>query len=475
MSTRSLQRFVQCVLALASGVLIAACGGGDGAGELGSGGTGVGTVTGFGSIYVDGARFDDSNATVQSDDEAAPDQAPVPAEAKLGQRVEIDFETDGVARTVSVQATLVGAVTAKPGGNLTVLGQTVLINADPAHGPVTQLAPYATAAAIAVADIVEVHGVALWQGNGFVVQATRIEQRAALPQFLRVSGVVADLTVTGSTARFKVGALAVTMQNAAVLPPLRTLANGQSVVVWGRAADLNEAVVGAPVLAASLVRIRDRIASPQRGYLGGLVTGLAASRFSIGSVTVDAAGASITPNAAALADGKYVQVRGDFGSDGVLVATEVKVRDGSADGDLRGTVTNYSGADGSFRIRDVGVTLAAGVAFQNCLGDVVANGQFVEVKGSLGPAGIVAQTIKCMGGDPGGAIVERRGAAGQVQVLQRQFALTPSGGAPLVVRWKLLTFFRDVTPLTLDGKNLRVEGRLATDGALEATKISLDN
>ena len=469
MPPRFLSRIIQVALALASATLIASCGGG-GAGELGSGGTGVGTVTGFGSIYVDGTRFDDSNASVKVDNDNTPD-ALVDGEAKLGQRVLVSFETEGVAKSVTVQAELVGAVTANAAGVLTVLGQTVLVNTDPAAGPVTQLAPYAAAADIAVADIVEVHGVPRPQGNGFVIQATRIEKRGALPQFLRVSGVVAGLTTTAG-GQFTVGALTVQLQGAVVVPISRALANGQSVVVWARADSLQN-VGGAPTVTASLVRIREHIASSQKAYLGGLVTALAGSRFSIGDTTVDFTNAVVTPRSADLVNGRYVLVRGDFGSDGVLVASEVKVRDGRLDADLRGTVTNYNAVTRGFRIRDVYVLPAPDVVYDSCPA-VLADLLYVEVRGTLTAAGILARNIKCSAGEPPNAVIERRGLASAPTGL-RTFMLQPATGAAIEVRWSALTFFRDVASDALTGRALRVEGVLAGNGTLLATKIRLDN
>lgn len=474
MSPRFFSRIIQAALALASATLIASCGGGGGAGELGSGGTGVGTVTGFGSIYVDGTRFDDSNASVQvyNDNDISPDTL-IDGEAKLGQRVLVSFDTDAVAKSVTVQAELVGAVTANAAGVLTVLGQSILVNTDPAAGPVTQLAPYAAAADIAVADVVEVHGVPRRLGNGFVIQATRIEKRAALPQFLRVSGVVAGLGSQAGATRFTLGALTVQVQGAVVVPASRTLADGQSVVVWARAVDLDNTVPGAPTVTASLVRIRERIASPQRAYIGGLVAALAGNRFSIGDTTVDFASAVVTPRAGDLVNGRYVQVRGEFGSDGVLVASEVKVRDGVLDADLRGTVTNYNAITRGFRIRDVNVLPAPGVLYDNCptpLADLL----YVEVRGTLTAAGILAGNIKCPSGEPPNAVIERRGVASAPTGL-RTFTLQPATGAALEVRWTGLTFFRDVASDALTGRALRVEGVLAGNGTLLATKIRLDN
>ena len=70
MSPLNLHRIGQALAAVCCVILMVACGG---AGELGSGGTGtgssaaLGTVTGLGSVFVDGVRFDDSNAAVQID------------------------------------------------------------------------------------------------------------------------------------------------------------------------------------------------------------------------------------------------------------------------------------------------------------------------------------------------------------------------------------------------------------------------
>ncbi|MBA2721750.1 MAG: hypothetical protein H0U56_02385, partial [Methylibium sp.] len=59
--------------ALAGAVGLAACGGGGGGGGdgVGSGGTGsfaVGPISGFGSVIVNGIRYDDSGADVFDDD-----------------------------------------------------------------------------------------------------------------------------------------------------------------------------------------------------------------------------------------------------------------------------------------------------------------------------------------------------------------------------------------------------------------------
>ena len=62
----SVRRLRWLASALAASLLIACGGGIDLAGGVGSGGSGLaeGTITGFGSVIVDGTRYDDSAAQV---------------------------------------------------------------------------------------------------------------------------------------------------------------------------------------------------------------------------------------------------------------------------------------------------------------------------------------------------------------------------------------------------------------------------
>ena len=116
--------------AILAASLLAACGGGG----IGSGGTGsapgtgvaVGTVGGFGSIFVGGVRCDDTRAKVAwSTITGGPESAD--PEVKLGQRIEITF--DAASQTCKVlqaliEPELIGVVSNI--APLTVAGQQVL-------------------------------------------------------------------------------------------------------------------------------------------------------------------------------------------------------------------------------------------------------------------------------------------------------------------------------------------------------------
>ena len=91
--------------------LLASCGGGgiaDLAGGVGSGGSGLaeGTVTGFGSVIVDGVRFDDSQAKVTEEGPAGVREATL----KIGQRVRISSNANNIAESIEVITELIGPI-----------------------------------------------------------------------------------------------------------------------------------------------------------------------------------------------------------------------------------------------------------------------------------------------------------------------------------------------------------------------------
>src|SRR5512140_629002 len=129
----TLARLFALVVVLA----LAGCGGGMQAG-VGSGGSGaplavgVGTVTGFGSVIVNGTRYDESGAEVLVDER--PDR-PTPATVaaiRLGMHVELQHR-NLVVSTAMTSAELVGPVGSVTATGFVALGQTVEVNADPAR------------------------------------------------------------------------------------------------------------------------------------------------------------------------------------------------------------------------------------------------------------------------------------------------------------------------------------------------------
>jgi hypothetical protein len=459
--------------ALAAAAVVAACGGGIVAG-VGSGGSGfglaAGTVSGFGSIIVDGAPWDVRDARVETI--VDPGEPPVLTAAKLGQRVAIDFRNAGVASTVRIEASAVGHVSAVDAAGtppaFLVAGQTVRINTDTAAGPVTVFAGYSSIADVRAGDAVEVHGASRFDPalNGYLIQATRVEKLATLPAGrVRVAGIVEAL----SGGALRIGGLAITTTSATVIAPAaRPLADGERVIAWGR-----EPLGPDPTLAADFVRMADTPTGAAAGQIAGLVSRFNAGRlaFEVDGIAVDARAALVVPASQSLADGVYVIVDGSFRADGALAASQVHIRrlaPGDTAVQLKGMITRFSSA-ADFVVRGVTVD-ASGATFNGCANTPLAQGLYVEVGGNIAGAAVKANSVTCDATPPADATLTLDGVATGVDVNARTFTLALAGNATRSVGWTDTTVFVDVTPATLAGRAVEVDGFIR-QGVLVATAI----
>lgn len=467
--------------AAALSLALAGCGGGDQVARTGGGGTGIattgGSVTGFGSILVDGTAWDDRNARIEVERAGAN----VPAEVRLGQRVEIEYATAGVAERVLVSAEVIGAISeiaaGTPPAQFKVAGQTVRVNTDPASGPVTLFDGVSSAAGLRVADLVEVHGAARFdsQLRRYVIVATRVERLAALPGGrVRVAGVVEDYVP--AQQRLRLGELTVRLNSSTVVVPAsRAIANGQRIVVWSD--DPLGGTVAAPILAADQVRIVDRSANGAgnvRTDLAGVVSRLdpGALTFEILGLPVNARNAVIVPASQMIADGRYVIVRGTVDALGVLQATQVRLRAniGEAQVSLAGSITDFAGV-ADFRVRSVRVDASGVSPLSACPPGGLADGLFVEVEGSIDPVTsvIAASRVRCEN-NSAGRVQTFNGIASTVDLVTRSFTLTSANGTVRSAAWTATTYFDDVTPQTLANRSVRVDGYVQ-GSVLVVTKI----
>lgn len=391
-----MKRYITAALAAFSlAVWLGGCGGGVGSGGTGSPmGYAEGSVTGFGSVIVDGTAFDDSRATVQV--ELGP-QDVVSATAKLGQQVEMSLSSNSAAELIRIEAQVVGPVSAVTlPDTLTVLSQTVKVNSDPNAGPATLLVGYASLADVQPGDPVEIHGPIRRDAAGATyVQASRIEKLAALPAYLRVVGVVSDLGTVGTSRVFKLGQLRVDASTANVVPASRVLANGQTVVVFGQNV-LTDAGTGQQTLTANHVRIKQRENRGLDAYVGGVVGNLTGASFELNGVVVRYANAVVTPASRTLANGQYVQVRGSFADDGSFDAAHVKIRnkqDGDTEVELTGPIVGYDAAAQTFQLRGVAVN-AAGATLRACPAGL-SEGQNVQVTAGIVSGSVQAEIVQC--------------------------------------------------------------------------------
>lgn len=472
------------LIALAcAALMLSACGGGGGGTSASTstqaGTTSVsGTVTGFGSVIVDGVRIDDSGVTASADTE---DDSVLPVEIKIGQHVEVEHDGGNVARSIRVTAEVKGLVSAvdATGGAITVMGQRVVVNSDATLGPVTVFeAPYQGIADVVVSDAVEIHGLVKLDTSGrSFIQATRIEKKQSLSAN-RVRGIVASLSTTART--FMLGDLQVSYASANVTPTSRTLANGDEVAVWIPA---NATPVNG-VLGATKVKIRDNSGTSQNhaAHVGGAVSNLdaTAKTFVVNGVRVDASQATINPSGKGFADivnGAYVRVQGAFVTGGALRASSVTLRaaeQGSGrEVELHGSILNYqSGAN--FMVR--GLNIDASTARVTCpSGTSLANGLQVEVEGRLtAPGRIIATELSCENVQEGRTVMEREGIAGNVNASAKTFSIAMGGAGAMTVQWSDATLFVGVAAGALDGKRVEVEGTMSA-GTFRASKIKFDD
>ena len=367
--------------ALLLALILAGCGGGVDSGGTGSPTFASGTITGFGSVIVNGVHFDDVQATVTDADGTSRSRD----DLRLGMTTEIRgtaLATDSSGTTVSTASSIafgsdiVGPISRidVAGGQLVVLGQTVDIVSTTVFD---DFSVSGGLAALRVGDITEVY--ALFDVATGHYTATRIERRSAVVTYA-LRGVVSLLDTTAKA--FNIGGERISYAVFSGALPA-TLANGSIVRVRLRLAQ----VAGVWLVSA----LNDGVRRPQDQdavRLEGRVTAFtSAARFSVNGVAVDASAIAAT---AGVALGVRVEVEGTARA-GVLVASEVKVQtDGDVAGqdfELRGLVTAPNAAALSFVLRGVTVVYAAATDFRNGTAAGLTPGALVEARGQLSPDG----------------------------------------------------------------------------------------
>ncbi len=363
-------------------LLLAACGGGVETGGTGAtGGSYVeGPITGFGSIIVAGVRFDDSSAIVEDNGRGSSRDS-----LRLGMRVEVEsgvITDDGsggrtaTATRVRFASDLLGPVTAADasGALIAVLGQAVRVTA----ATVVDGVP-GGAGALAVGDIVEVHG---FVEPGVLIDryvATRIERRSATPATFRVRGLVRELVVSPPSLR--IGAQAFDLAATGVPAGL---ANGQFVRMT-----VATALVGGRWPVTAIAVDTRRVADRDEAEVEGLITSLTSTtRFAVNGVDVDASSATFVDGSAGIVAGARVKVRGRSAG-GTLIAATVDLRsddDAFNEGvDLREAITDLNTGAQTFQVRGITVFYGNGPEFRNGGVDDLANGRRVRVRGLLSP------------------------------------------------------------------------------------------
>jgi hypothetical protein len=480
---------------------LVACGGG----SVGTNGTGspvlvgldVGTVSGLGSVIVDGTRHDDSAANTEVRRSGTDVEV---GDVRLGHRVSLEFGTDAagaqVLQRIELLPSVSGRVSERTGDTIGVLGQTVTVNSDPARGPVTAFdAPLNSLADLRLGDAVDVHALTRRTGAGPAdvrLVATRIARRSALPG-VRVSGTVSALSATGSggARSFRLGALAVELPPSATLqPPGIALLDGRSVTVFAPESAFDPATL---VLDASAVQVMSvgtvgsggtsAASTLRRAGLIGAWTGTTFELDGLGLLV--RADTQIVSAGQPLGDGAYVQATAVLNSSGRWQATRIE-RLGAAAvlAELRGTLGSWSATAGTFRLRDTVVTLApsAQIDLAACRVSSLADGLYVEVQGASTAQGLTASTVVCAP-EPAGtkSRLERHGLVLTADAAARKLTMRRQpGGAVLTVTWSDPLYLGEsltvasLAALAGTSNQIEVEGTLSADGLqMVARKIKL--
>lgn len=360
-----------------------------------------GTISGFGSVIVNGVRYDTASAAISVEGSPA-----TQSDLKVGHVVVVHgtLNSDGItgsATSISFEDLVEGPIGAIDlvAGTITVLSQLVIIDADTSFDDT--ISP-ASIEGLALDDVVEVSGFFLADGS---INATRIEKKAAGGEF-EVTGLVSNLS--GTT--FQINDLVVDFSGAQQLDnfPAGTPEDGQLVEAKGSLGASGE-------LLATRVEFKgnDLLADEgDRIEIEGFITRFAsAADFDVDGVPVSTSGATVYENGseADLALNRKVEVEGTLDANGVVVAAKVEFKRANFIR-IEGLVEAVSGNIITIFGVEIGVDVLTRFEDQSSLDleifsiDDIGIDDYLETRGYEDGTGVIA------------TIVERRDFRGEVAI-----------------------------------------------------------
>lgn len=364
---------------------VVACGGGGSVASVGSGGTGtvgaynVGTVTGFGSVFVNGVRFDDTGASVNDEDGSRS-----LSDLRLGMVVRVQGSVNAsgsaTASSFAFDSELLGPVRSINTGSktLVILGQTVAVDAN----TVFDASLPSGFSSLQVAQPVEVHG--YLNPSASTLQATFIELKSN-PNRYKLSGTVNNLQ--GASKTFQIGQETINFNGVSASDIPSGVANGQLIKVR---LTPSAPGTGGALQAGSLRSGNSNLpGNTERVEIEGLVSAVASTtQFSVSGALVDARNASFTNGSAGLVVGARVEVKGSVVA-GTLVATQVKVKQSSSNSGSNGS----GGSGGSSSSGSSGSSSGGSSSSTGNVPDV----KEIELKGPLSNVNTSAKTLVVRG------------------------------------------------------------------------------
>lgn len=386
------------VATLAGALVLVSCGGGTDLAGVGSGGTGsvatvVGPISGFGSVFVNGIEFDDTNSKVSDNDGISRTRDAL----RLGMLVSVQgtvATASGTASSIAILGELRGPVDSvnAAAGTFQILGRTVAVNAT------TVLDGVSGIGGLAGGTFVEVYG--LPDASSGQLLATRVEvaQRGlADRKDFKLRGSVANLNAVART--FLLGSQTVSYASAVLEPGNLALSNGQAVKVEA-----------AQRLSSGVLQALKVEAEQDAGFsanavanVDGIVSGFVSpSSFKVDGVAVDAATAKVAGGVLSqLSNGWRVRVQGTWTGSAIRATTlslvggapDTRLRGEDDDGvEIKGLVTAYK-SPSSFTVRGQTVDASKAV-FENGSSLALRVGANVEIKGTVSGVGVTASRVK---------------------------------------------------------------------------------
>ncbi len=319
--------------------LLTSCGSSGGDITAGIGGTGItqGEITAFGSIFVNGIEFDTDNSLFEIDGDTSLGQN----DLAVGMVVKIQGDIDsngvtGTATSVEYDDKIQGPVTEVPtvvagSGDsrkiLSIFKKTVIIDETTTKFSGTSFDT------ISRDDIVEVSGF----DTSTVINATFVKKTGDLvfgTSEVELKGTISNLSLSAQS--FLLSGVTINYSNQTSIEISgATLENGLPVEVEG--------ILQNPslILADEIEEEDEDFENGDEISLQGVVADFVeiTSNFTVGGQSVDASGASFSPLNAVLENGINIEVEGNI-VDGVLIAAEVELREGSVE--IKAVVSDVS-------------------------------------------------------------------------------------------------------------------------------------
>ena len=388
------------VAAAFTAALLTACGGGGGGGGIGGTGGGgggggttasgvaYGTVTGYGSVIVNGVHYEDNGVTITRFDDSTVvgDRAGATTRAALpiGIVVRVDFDSSTSVRGFKVDDSISGRIEqVLDDSRIVVMGQTVRI--DDTTTKYEDNVLRTGAIALAPGNLVRVQGQADDKGG---LQASFVNKLSAGGTLFEVKGVVSNHNGSSS---FSVGSLSVTYSASTITSDMpATSWNGLVVEVKGNCSNASGAC---GTLTATKIEPEGSLPgdiSRAQAEVEGIVLSGTSTSFRIGNVTVNTSGNTRWEGGtvADFAVGVKLEAEGAL-ANGVLTATKVSLRDGSR---LEGNVQAPSLSNGvlTFQLTglpNVTIKANASTALNGLTLASMVTGQHVRLRGRVASDG----------------------------------------------------------------------------------------